>query len=242
MCRRYRPAMLSVHVTREPMLVRKAQELRYRVFAGELGAALPGWGLDDDRYDAFCEHLVVCEGARVVGTYRILTPEAAHRAGGYYVEERFDIAQLEVLRERMIEVGRACVDPEFRAGVVMLLMWSALTRYLVESGNDFVIGSASLDLADGGHRAASIYRKVSATSLSPDDFRVQPRQPVPLARLRDTLPASPPSLLRGYINLGAWVCGEPAWDLEFSCADLPVLLPLSRMQGRYARHFLARAA
>ena len=236
--------MLSVDVTKDPALVRRAQELRYKVFAGELGASLAGaaWGIDEDRFDPHCEHLVVRRGERVVGTYRILTPPAARAAGGYYLEQLFDIAPLDVLRERMVEVGRACIDPDFRASTVMLTMWSALARYLVENGHDFVIGSASLELADGGHRAASIYRKVAAASLSPDDFRVRPRQPLPLGRLRDTVPASAPSLLRGYLNLGAWVCGEPAWDLEFSCADLPVLLPLSRMQGRYARHFLAKAA
>jgi putative hemolysin len=236
--------MLIVQVTKDPVLVRRAQELRYRVFAGELGAGLPGgeWGLDEDRFDPLCEHLVVRQDERVVGTYRILTPAAARTANGYYAEQLFDISQLDLLRDRMVEVGRASVDPAYRAGVVMLLMWSALARYLVENGHDFVLGSASLDLADGGHLAASIYRKVAASLMSPEDFRVHPRQPLPLGRLRDTLPASPPSLLRGYLNLGAWVCGPPAWDLEFSCADLPVLLPLSRMQGRYAKHFLAKAA
>ena len=235
--------MLTVQVTKDPALVRGAQELRYKVFAVELGASLASapWGIDEDRFDPHCEHLVVRHCERVVGTYRILTPAAALGAGGYYLEQLFDIGALDVLRERMVEVGRACVDPGFRAGAVMLTMWSALARYLVENGHDFVIGSASLELADGGHRAASIYRKV-AGSMSPEDFRVRPRQPLPLGRPRDTVAASPPSLLRGYLNLGAWVCGEPAWDLEFSCADLPVLLPLSRMQGRYARHFLARAA
>ena len=237
--------MLTVTMTRDPALVRRAQELRYRVFGDEWGASLPGanWGIDDDRFDSNCEHLVVQQGSdRVVGTYRLLTPDASRRTRGYYIEERFDIGQLDLLRERMVEVGRACVAPEFRAGVVMLLMWSALARYLVENGYDFVLGSASLDLSDGGHRAASIYRRVAAAGMSPEDFRVSPRQPLPLGRLRDTLPATAPSLLRGYLNLGAWVCGPPAWDLEFSCADLPVLLPLSRMQGRYARHFLAKAA
>jgi putative hemolysin len=236
--------MLIVQVTKDPALVRRAQELRYRVLAGELGAQLPGadWGLDEDRFDAHCEHLVVRQDERVVGTYRLLTPAASRSTKGYCLEQIFDIGALDLLRDRMVEVGRACVDPDYRAGVVMLLMWSALARYLVENGHDFVVGSASLDLADGGHRAASIYRKVAASGMSPDDFRVSPRQPLPLGRLRDTLPAAPPSLLRAYMNLGAWVCGPPAWDLEFSCADLPVLLPLSRMQGRYAKHFLAKAA
>ena len=51
-----------------------------------------------------------------------------------------------------------------------------------------------------------------------------------------------PPLVKGYLNLGAYVCGEPAWDPDFNCADLPILLPLSRMDARYARHFLAQAA
>lgn len=236
--------MLDVSVTKDPGLVRRAQELRYRVFAGEWRARLSGAasGLDEDRFDPWCEHLVVRDGELVVGTYRILPPAAAARVGGYYIEERFDVAPLDVLRERMVEVGRACVDPRYRTGTVMLLMWSALARYLVENRHDFVIGSASLDLSDGGHRAASIYRRVSAEAMSPVDFRIRARQPLPLARLRDGVPAPIPSLLRGYLNLGAWVCGDPAWDLDFSCADVPILLPLSRMHGRYARHFLARAA
>jgi putative hemolysin len=239
--------MLVADFTKEPALVRQAQELRYRVFAGEMGASLgpaAASGIDEDRFDAHCEHLVVREArkGRVVGTYRILSPDAALRAGGYYAEGQFDLALLDVLRGRMVEVGRACVDPEFRGGNVMLVLWSALARYLVDNGHDFVLGSCSLDLADGGHRAASIFRAACARSASPEDYRVYPRRPLPLARLRDALPAAPPSLLRAYLNLGAWVCGEPAWDHDFSCADLPLLLPLARMHGRYARHFLAQAA
>jgi putative hemolysin len=72
--------------------VREAQRLRYRVFAEEMGArlsALPGTppGLDADDLDDHCEHLLVRTPeridapSRVVGTYRVLTPSAALRAG-----------------------------------------------------------------------------------------------------------------------------------------------------------------
>ncbi|MFY1633884.1 GNAT family N-acetyltransferase [Solwaraspora sp. WMMB335] len=47
-----------------------------------------------------------------------------------------------------------------------------------------------------------------------------------------------PPLLRGYLRLGAWVCGEPAYDPDFAVADLYVLLSLDRMDPRYLRHFL----
>jgi putative hemolysin len=45
-------------------------------------------------------------------------------------------------------------------------------------------------------------------------------------------------LLKGYLRLGAYICGEPAWDPEFNTADLLILLPMSRMSSRYAKHFL----
>ena len=68
-------------------------------------------------YAAHCEHLVALDtqSDAVVGTYRILTPDAARRAGGYYGEEQFDLTELDMLRSRMVEVGRACVDPAWRS-------------------------------------------------------------------------------------------------------------------------------
>ena len=238
--------MLEAIVTREASLVRRAQQLRYRVFAGEWGANLPDAapGIDQDSYDAHCEHLVVRDLPRdeVVGTYRILTPQAARQAGSYYNETQFDLAQLEPLRDRMVEVGRACVDPGWRSGAVMLMLWSALGRYLIESGHDYVFGSASIAMADGGHDAASVYRTVSQQHLSPEGCRALPRERLPLELLCETRDVAVPPLLRGYINLGAWICGEPAWDRNFDCADVPILLPLARMNGRYVRHFLANAA
>ena len=61
--------------------IREAQRLRYQVFAEEMGArlstVLPDH--DIDLYDPFCDHLLVRELAsgEVVGTYRILPPDAA---------------------------------------------------------------------------------------------------------------------------------------------------------------------
>ncbi len=130
---RARATRLEARVVRDQALIRQAQALRYRVFAGEMGASLgpPACrGLDQDRFDEHCEHLVVRDVAadRVVGTYRILAPDAARRAGGYYSEGQFDLELLGVLRGRMVEVGRACVDPAYRARGVMLLLWSTLGR------------------------------------------------------------------------------------------------------------------
>ncbi|MEU2879590.1 GNAT family N-acetyltransferase, partial [Streptomyces sp. NPDC007070] len=48
-----------------------------------------------------------------------------------------------------------------------------------------------------------------------------------------------PALLRGYLRLGARVCGEPAHDPDFGVADLYVLLSMRQVNPRYLRHFLS---
>jgi putative hemolysin len=50
-----------------------------------------------------------------------------------------------------------------------------------------------------------------------------------------------PPLIKGYVRLGAYVCGDPAWDKQFNTADMLMLLPLSHINPRYARHFLDKA-
>lgn len=236
----------AVRISRDRDLVREAQRLRYRVFAEELGARLDSAdrGIDEDGFDRHCEHLVVRDLAsgRAVGTYRILGPEAARHAGGYYSEREFDLSGLAGLRDRMVELGRACVDPECRSGVVMLLMWSALARHAIDNGFEHVVGCASVALGDGGHRAASVYRRIAQDRMSPEPLRVIPRRPLPLDRMEPAEPAAIPPLLKAYLNLGAWVCGEPAWDPDFNCADLPVLLAIDRLDARFTRHLLRRAA
>jgi putative hemolysin len=236
----------AVTIARDGALVEEAQRLRHRVFAEEFGARLAGSpdGRDADRYDAWCDHLVVREAVtgRAVGTYRVLSPEAASRAGGYYSETEFDFTRLQSLRPRMAEVGRTCVEPAHRSGVVMLLLWSALARLAMDRGFEYLVGCASVGLGEGGRSASAVYRRLSVDSLSPEALRVLPRNPLPLDRLEPDAASPVPPLLRSYLGLGAWVCGEPAWDPAFGCADVPVLLAMDRLDARFARHALARAA
>lgn len=240
-----RPARhhLSVDIARCEREILGAQKLRYRVFAGELGAKLPTRtpGVDHDIYDPYCDHLVVRDenSGEIVGTYRILSPENARRIGGYYTENEFDLTRLQHLRPRMVEIGRSCVHPDFRTGATITLLWAGLAKYMHERGHDYLIGCASISMADGGHAAASLYRKLGE-HMSPLEYRVFPRCPLPLAALDNDQHAELPPLVKGYLRAGAYVCGDPAWDPDFNTADLPILLPMSRIDARYARHFLGK--
>lgn len=223
----------------------EAQKLRYRVFCEEMGARLPTRtpGVDRDIYDPYCEHLIVRDEAqgRIVGTYRILSPAAARRIGGYYSENEFDLTRLQHLRGRMVEIGRSCTDPDYRSGAVIALLWSGLARYMEDNGYEHLIGCASISMSDGGHTAASLYNRLRDRHLAPLEYRVFPRSPLPLTRLRNDLPTEAPPLIKGYLRAGAWICGDPAWDPDFNTADLPMLMPMSAVASRYARHFMGRA-
>jgi putative hemolysin len=232
--------------------VREAQRLRFRVFAGEMGArlAVPAGtpeGHDADRFDDFCAHLLVRAVAtddaapEVVGTYRVLTPQAARRAGGFYSETEFDLGRLAPIRPRMAELGRSCIDPAWRTGGTILTLWSALGDFMVRNDLDVAFGCASVALGDGGHRAASLWRRLAALHLAPAERRVTPLRPLPLALLRDDVEVVTPPLIKGYLRCGAELLGPPAWDPDFASADLPMLMTLAGLPQRHRRHFLASA-
>lgn len=219
----------------------EAQRLRFKVFAEEMGARLPNRasGLDCDDFDAICEHLIVRHSAtgRVVGTYRLLPPEAARRIGRMVSESEFDLARLAHLRGGMVEAGRSCVHWEHRNGAVIMLLWSGIARYMKRYGYEYLAGCASISLRDGGHAAANIFKGLTASQLSDAEYRVFPRLPLPVDKLANQdLPEMPP-LVRGYLRAGGKVCGAPAWDPDFNTADLFMFLPMGALNPRFSRHF-----
>jgi len=230
--------------------VRAAQRLRHEVFVDEMGASptpLAGApaGHDIDLFDEFCEHLIVRtvpgndEPGEVVGTYRVLTPRAASRAGSFYSDTEFDLMRLRPLRDRMMELGRSCVHPDHRSGVVILALWGALAQFMEHNAMETVIGCASISMRDGGHCAASLWARLRESHLAPVEWQVRPRVALPVDDLNQSLEVEPPALIKGYLRMGAKVLGAPAWDPEFNTADLPLLTRVADIPARYRRHFLA---
>jgi putative hemolysin len=236
----------SILVAATPTEIAAAQRLRHLVFAEEMGARLhtPVAGLDIDEFDEHCDHLLIREdrSGEIVGTYRMLPPHRAAKAGRLYSDGEFDLAGLADLRHLIVETGRSCVHPDHRSGAVINLMWTGIARYLHLHGHRWLAGCASVPLADGGDIASSVWAVVRDKHLAPPRLRVSPRIPYPLGAAPTTdrakLLAAVPPLLRGYLRLGAWIGGEPAHDTDFDVADFFVLLSLDRVDTRYLRHFL----
>jgi putative hemolysin len=224
--------------------VAAAQRLRHDVFAGELGARLhqAADGRDVDEFDEFCDHLIVRDDAsgQVVGTYRMLPPKAAERAGRRYGDGEFDLSGLRPLRDQLVETGRSCVHPDHRSGSVINLMWAGIARYMHLNNLRWLGGCASVPLDDGGVTAAGVWARVQARHLAPPALRVTPRRGwlAGTDLVGDPRTHQPPALLKGYLRIGSWVCGPPAHDPDFDCADFYVLFSMDRLDPRYRRHFL----
>jgi putative hemolysin len=226
-------------VIRSVVAVERARRFREAAVARETG-----FRPAEDLFDEHGEVLAVTDtqSGDIVGSCRVLSPMDALRSGGNDIDRRFDTALLIVLRERMVELDTPYVHPLYRFESVITHLWAALARYLIANRHDYVIGTARVGMLDGGHIAASTHRLACAKLLSPEDYRVHPRNGIGLERLSDTRSVALSPLLKSWIDAGAWVCGEPAYRREIAAAEFPMLLPLARMQGREVRQYLAHAS
>ncbi|CAN3128200.1 GNAT family N-acetyltransferase [Mycobacterium sp. smrl_JER01] len=232
--------------------IEAAQRLRYDVFTTEPGFTLDddgrSGGRDADRFDEYCDHLLVREdtSGELVGCYRMLPPPGAIAAGGLYTATEFDVSALDGLRPSLVEMGRAVVRDGHRNGAVVLLMWAGILAYLDHSGYDFVTGCVSVPIEDPegqtppGSRLRGVRDFVARRHAAPAEFTVHPYRPVVVdgRGLDDIEPPARlamPALMRGYLRLGAQVCGEPAHDADFGVGDFPALLDKRRADIRYLR-------
>lgn len=241
------PARLLVQWARHQDEVREAQRLRHQVFVQEMGARLPTElaGHDIDHFDAYCEHLLVRDpvSQAVVGTYRLLTPAEARRAGGLYSDNEFDLAPIEEWRPRLVELGRSCVHADWRNGATIIALWGALAEFMQRNRLEAMLGCASMPMYHPGlaygEGAASIWQQLRTRYLAEPEMQVKPYTALPLPAEGRGTPAAanvqPPALIQGYLRMGAKVLGAPAWDPDFQTADLPLMARIADLPARYRR-------
>jgi len=221
-----------------------AQRLRYRVFAGELGARVSGPApeREGDRYDELCDHLVVWDHDLAIACTRLLDGHLAAGSAGFYSACEFELGPLARLPGSTLELGRTCVHPAYRNGSGLAALWAALGRHILAHGYDHLIGCASIDMSDGGARAHAIMQGLRARHMTPPALRAVPRRGLPPRGTAAADAARMPALLRGYLALGARIGGEPCLDPAFNVADVLVVLATEALSRRHLRHFLGQPA
>ncbi|MGE3883185.1 MAG: GNAT family N-acetyltransferase [Flavobacteriaceae bacterium] len=241
--------------------VRRAQNLRYRVFYKELDAKARGTGAllrrDIDGYDAHCDHLLVVDHGRmrrtptgmkpeVVGTYRLLRQPVAEATGGFYSRGEYEIDAL-VARHpglQFLELGRSCVLKEYRNKRTVELLWQGLWAYIQQYHVDVLIGCASLEGTDPARQALPLSFLYHHVQADPEwtaravrgrgvAMDLMPKDKVdPRVALRGL-----PPLIKGYLRCGAKFSPEAVIDPEFGTTDVFVVMPIAQIDPRYIDYF-----
>lgn len=252
---------LEVLLARSGEEIERAQQLRFDVFYEEMSAVADSetaqTGLDDDKFDSICDHLIVVDhnlpgpsGPEVVATSRLMRQDMAASGTGFYSASEFDIDSM-VARNpgrRFLELGRTCVRKAYRSKRTVELMWHGIWRYVRLYDLDVMVGCGSVegtDLAEIG----PVLALLGTVSPAPDPWQITatPGKGVHLASLeakptdyKDALRLLPP-LIKGYLRLGAYV-GEDAFvDHQFGTTDVFLVLPLEAIDARYIRFYGAEA-
>jgi len=227
--------------------IEEAQRLRFQVFNLELNKGLQSAyarGLDVDEFDAVCDHLIVRDlrSGDVVGTYRLLRGSAARRHGGFYSEKEFDLSRIKTLDGELLELGRSCARKDFRDRALIPLMWEAIAEQVRKHQVRYLFGCGSLYTTDVDE-VGSMFALLRNSYYAPDAQRVFPVESCRFAGLTEPACGADepaqfqklPSLIKGYLRIGALVGGPPALDREFGTADFFLLLDFGTLKGEYLK-------
>lgn len=236
-----------------------AQRLRYSVFVTELGGDGPevdhAARLERDRFDAFCDHLVLVDTRKdptgldhVVGAYRLLPDTRREKAGQFYSEAEYDLDPLLGLGRNLLELGRSCVHADHRGGASMFLLWNGLADYVLDRGIEVMFGVASFHGTDIAALAGPL-SMLHHHHLAPPEMRVTARTPhalsmnliAPEVLDRKAALAATPALIKAYLRLGGFV-GAGAWiDHEFNTTDVCLVMDTSQMSARHLAFYHRKA-
>lgn len=214
--------------------------------------------IDSDRFDAFCDHLVVVQrtdlpddqaivlaDGELIGTYRLLRQEVAEANGGFYTQAEFDIAPLIGKHRdlRFLELGRSCVLKPFRTKPVVELLWQGIWDYVRAHDMHVMLGCASLEGTDPDQHALALSFLSQAAAPPQWNVRALPSRYVDMKRMppsdidqRQALKDLPP-LIKGYLRLGCYIGDGAVIDPQFNTIDVLIILPVSAINARYFAHF-----
>lgn len=244
---------LSTRLATSAADLHAAQALRYRVFVDELGGDGPCVDhharLERDAFDSYFDHLLLIDNDRagqVVGVYRLLPDDRIGPTGRFYSDGEFDVSPLRHSGRRLLELGRSCVDPAYRGGMAMMLMWQALADYALGCKAEILFGAASFPGTDLARLAAPL-SWLHHNYLAPASLRVQARPcntgyllPPRSVDARCARAAVPP-LIRSYLRLGAAI-GEGVFvDHAFNTTDVCIILDAARL-SRHAQTLIRPAS
>ena len=252
------PSYFDIRIATSERDLKAAQRLRYRVFIEELGGdgALVDHEqrFERDEFDPVVDHLCLIDTRRsaadldhVVGVYRLLPGMRAKDFGRFYCDGEYDLDPLRRSGRNLLELGRSCVDPDYRGGSGMFLLWNALADYVLDLGIEVLFGVASFHGTDIPALAPSL-SWLHHHHLAPEELRPVARPEgfqrmdlIPADRLdrREAMVAMP-ALIKAYLRLGGLV-GQGAYlDRAFNTTDVFLLMDTAAMSDKHRKFYESR--
>ncbi len=225
-----------------------ALKLRHDVFITELLHKSKRSGIDKDKFDKLCDHLIIIDkrSNQLIGTYRL---QSSLHTKKWYTATEFHMKRIKKLPGVKLELGRACVHPEHRNGITIALLWEGISAYIEASGTNYLFGCSSIKTTDQDEIRNIYYYLLQNGHLSLD-HRVRPKGKFKVPGMMRHLKQYPnpeieiselyvkdkiPALLNSYLKVGAIVCGSPALDRSFKCIDFLTLLDVKSLKSERIR-------
>jgi putative hemolysin len=226
--------------------------LRYQVFYGEYAYKTDLYGIDVDKFDTNFDHLAIIDKKtnKPVGTYRLNSTRFNKK---FYSEKEFHMNEIKDLSGHKIELGRACVHPDYRNGATIAALWKGLGAYMSITDSRYMFGCSSIHSDDTFQTALIHHWLKSSGYLSKEYDCITPRGKFKdkrfdrmvertaeerFAPFREAAVNLVPPLLLSYMKAGGFICGKPAYDKAFKCYDYLTLIDRKKMDPSFVRKFL----
>ena len=201
---------------------------------------------DFDELDPFCDHLLVIDHNKstarksIVGTYRLIRRPMTQIHGKFYTEGEFDIKNILKIKGEILELGRSCVDKNYRDKPIIKLLWKAISAYMEHYKIKVLFGCASfpgINYKKYKEQLSFLYHyhlapeSIRPKALLPNKVQINYCEKKTLNNYE--IFKSLPPLLKGYLRLGAYVSDGAFIDKQFNTIDICIVLKSDSLKQKY---------